>query len=212
MITIDEKLKKEIGLRIKKQRQNYGYTIDKLVEILSNDYYIEIDEKSIRRYEKGEFMPKIDNLIALSEIFGVSLDYLVFGKQTSNDNSFLWTDAFKRLNRLIYSCVIIPQKENDPQSPYYGKYYFIGYDEELQLYVDKLFNFAKEKNYKFEVRNKDPYFNINDLDKFTEEYKEYKEVLLPDENRLNEILLKAGEDPETYRENRTKTIIEKRKA
>lgn len=107
---------------------------------------------------------------------------------------------------MIYSCVIIPQKENDPQSPYYGKYYFIGYDEEFQLYVDKLFNFAKEKNYKFEVRNKDPYFNINDLDKFTEEFKEYREVLLPDENRLNKILPKAGENPETYRENRTKTI------
>lgn len=67
MLTIDENFKINVGVRLKQLRENKHYTINKLLEIMQNDYYVEIDEKSIRRYEKGEFLPKIDNLICLAE-------------------------------------------------------------------------------------------------------------------------------------------------
>lgn len=67
MLTIDENFKINVGVRFKQLRENKHYTINKLLEIMQNDYYVEIDEKSIRRYEKGEFLPKIDNLICLAE-------------------------------------------------------------------------------------------------------------------------------------------------
>ena len=102
MITIDETFKKSIGNRLKELRKQKAYTVDTLVG-KCNKLYIDIDEKTIRRYEKGEFIPKIDNLIAFSEIYGVSLDYLIFGNETSDDNSYRWKDNLKRLNRLIFS-------------------------------------------------------------------------------------------------------------
>ena len=103
MITINEEFKSNVGERLKQLRKNNNYTIYQLLEKLQNEYFIDIDEKSIRRYEKGEFLPKIDNLICLAEIFNTTLDYIIYGKETSDDNSFTYYDNFKRLNRLIYS-------------------------------------------------------------------------------------------------------------
>ena len=52
MLTIDENFKINVGVRLKQLRENKHYTINKLLEIMQNDYYVEIDEKSIRRYER----------------------------------------------------------------------------------------------------------------------------------------------------------------
>ena len=68
MVSIDENFKKAVGERLRSLRLKNKYTIENLITKLQNDYFICIDEKSIRRYEKGEFLPKIDNLICLVEI------------------------------------------------------------------------------------------------------------------------------------------------
>ena len=62
-MVINEDFKKSVGARLKELRNKNNLTISVLLEKLQNEYYIDIDEKSIRRYEKGEFLPKIDNLI-----------------------------------------------------------------------------------------------------------------------------------------------------
>lgn len=88
-----------VGIRLKELRNKYKLTIDDLLDRLQDEHNVVIDEKSIRRYENGEFLPKIDNLICLSEIFNTTLDYIIYGKETSDDNSFTYYDNFKRLKK-----------------------------------------------------------------------------------------------------------------
>jgi len=212
MIVIDDKLKKEIGSRLANLRKQYNYTINNIIEKLCGEYYFDINEKTIRRYEKGDFLPKIDYLIAFSELYETTLDYIVFGKKTSDDNSYTFKDNFKRLNRLIYSCILFPWKEEDKESKYYDKYIFTGYDEELALYIDRVMNYVRNKNYSFEVRGKKPFFNIHDLDNLIQEFEEYKEQLAPPTpKRLNNIMIKSGGNPQKYLENKMQIIKKKRK-
>ncbi len=212
MIIIDEKLKNEIGARLENLRKKYNYTITSIVEKLCNEYYLDIDEKTIRRYEKGEFLPKIDNLIVFSELYETTLDFIVFGKETSDDNSYTFKDNFKRLNRLLFSCMLFPWKEENKESRYYNKYFFTGYDEELRLYIDRVVNFANNMNYSFEVRGKNPSFNIHDLDDLIKDFGEYKEQLAPPtEKRLNDIMIKSSGNPQEYFEKKIQNIKKKRK-
>lgn len=62
---------------------------EKLSELLavSDKSYREVADEigvstsSIAQYRKGQSRPSLDNLVALSQVFNVSLDYLVFGEQ-----------------------------------------------------------------------------------------------------------------------------------
>lgn len=204
MIIIDDNFKSEIGKRLRFLRNQNGLTIDELVSILNNKYYICIDEKSIRRYEKGVFLPKIDNLIALSDIFNTTLDYLIFGKETSDNNSYTWKDSFMRINRLVYSCVLFPFKDDA------GKYYYVGYDDELQIYTDKLIKFAIDKNFLFEKYNKNPHFDIHCFDDLINDFNECNEELFPTKKRLDQLLIKSGIDHNEYLKDRIQTIRKKR--
>lgn len=44
-----------------------------------------VSRQSISKYENGEATPDIDKLVQLAEIFGVSLDYLVLGKEPEKE-------------------------------------------------------------------------------------------------------------------------------
>lgn len=41
-----------------------------------------VSRQSISKYENGEATPDMDNTIKIAEIFGVSLDYLILGKDS----------------------------------------------------------------------------------------------------------------------------------
>ena len=192
MTVVDEKFKKDFGERLKRLRNEKGLTLAETVEKLSKDYYIDIDEKSIRRYETGEFLPKTDNLIAIAELFGVSLDYLIYGRHTSDDNSFTWKDSLKRLNRLIFSLVVYPIKNEDKNSKYYGKYTFVSADKEVEVYLERLTEFSKTKNY-FTGRGESPDFTIADYDALIGDLGELPDNLYPSVKRL----LKVAKDMET---------------
>ena len=212
MFSINEKTLKEIGARLKKLRERQSLTINDLVDKLSNECYLNVDEKTIRRYEKGESLPKLDNLVALSEIFHTTLDYLVMGKETSDDNELTWRSSFKRLNRLIFSLVLIPQVEADPDSPHFGKYYFYGGDDELKLYMDKLSNFVRTDDYKFVVRGEKPSVCLAAFDNLIGEFSNYEESLAPwEEGRFEDVNRSFGGDPEQYWKERVSYIKEKRK-
>ena len=121
MTIINDDFKKNVGKRLQELREQKGLTIKDVVELLSRDYYCGIDEKSIRRYEKGDFLPKIDNLICIAELYDTTLDYIVYGKETSDDNSFTWYDNFKRLNRLLYTMQVKMLRDREKVSDVYLK-------------------------------------------------------------------------------------------
>ena len=63
-----------LGTRIASLRQNCGLSQAALAEKLH------ISTSTVGMYEQGRREPSVDTLIALSQIFGVSLDYLLSGR------------------------------------------------------------------------------------------------------------------------------------
>jgi transcriptional regulator with XRE-family HTH domain len=182
-MVVDEQFKQNVGKRLKELRKKSKLTIGELLETLQNEHYVDIDEKSIRRYEKGEFLPKIDNLICLAEIFNTSLDYIIYGRETSDDNSFTYYDNFKRLNRLVYSLSV-----NFVKNESTGKCYLELWDEESKIYWERLNTFGINDIYRFEKRMEPPKFSLKELDKLIEDFAEYKEQLLPTKERFYSFL------------------------
>ena len=201
-MVINEEFKLNVGIRLNELRKKNKLTINELIEKLQNEYYIDIDEKSIRRYEKGEFLPKIDNLICLAEIFNTSLDYIIYGRETSDDNSFTYYDNFKRLNRLIYSLSVNFVKDDAT-----GKCYLELWEDESKLYWERLNTFGKNDNYKFEKRNRLSKFSLKELDVLIEDFADYKEQLLPTKARFDAWLENQGINPEEYLIEKLKRMI-----
>lgn len=66
----------KISVRIKSMRTNCGYTQKELAEMLYKS------ESTVRMWELGKSEPDLETLFNLSQIFGVSVDYLL-GKGTN---------------------------------------------------------------------------------------------------------------------------------
>lgn len=60
--------------RLKELRLQYGYTQNQVAE------FLHIKQQSYTRYEYGTGEPNLQTLVLLSEIFNVSVDYLL-GKE-----------------------------------------------------------------------------------------------------------------------------------
>ena len=63
------------GARIQQLRKTQGMTQEQLAAALS------IGDRHLRKIESGEKGPSIDILVELSELFDVSLDYIIVGRQ-----------------------------------------------------------------------------------------------------------------------------------
>ncbi|MBQ2259204.1 MAG: helix-turn-helix transcriptional regulator [Spirochaetales bacterium] len=68
----------ETGSNIKKLRMEKGISVKELQGLLGFD-----NPQAIYNWERGRNMPSIDNLLVLSEIFGVSINEIV-GKNFLN--------------------------------------------------------------------------------------------------------------------------------
>lgn len=65
---------KQSGGRIQQLRIQHGYTQEEFAKALN------IDRSNLSRIESGRRGCSLDLLVQLSNIFGVTLDYLVFGQ------------------------------------------------------------------------------------------------------------------------------------
>lgn len=66
---------KQIGRRIEKLRKNSGMTQQMLAQKL------DVTDKAVSRWENGVGYPDITVLPRLSSLFGITIDYLIFGKK-----------------------------------------------------------------------------------------------------------------------------------
>lgn len=64
---------KQCGSRIQQLRSQHGYTQEEFAKVLN------IDRSNLSRIESGKRGCSLDVLIQLSDLFGVTLDYLVLG-------------------------------------------------------------------------------------------------------------------------------------
>lgn len=70
----------KIGRFISELRKEKGYTQEKLGEILR------VTNKTVSRWENGNYMPDIEMLSLLSKEFGVSINELVIGERLTEAN------------------------------------------------------------------------------------------------------------------------------
>lgn len=68
---------KQSGERIRRLRVKAGYTQETMAEKL------DIDRSFYSRIETGKFGCSVDLFITLSNLFGVSLDYLIMGRHNT---------------------------------------------------------------------------------------------------------------------------------
>ena len=74
---------KEFGVRLKTIRLIYGLTQEKLAEDLN------ISWNHLSKIERGERRCSFELLIAISSRYGISLDYLLTGKQINEEKNRL---------------------------------------------------------------------------------------------------------------------------
>lgn len=87
---------KQSGDRIRRLRMNAGYTQEKMAEELN------VDRSFYGRIETGKKGCSIDLLVQLSQMFDVSLDYLILGRCSADvTNSADRTQVKESIQRLI---------------------------------------------------------------------------------------------------------------
>lgn len=64
-----------IADRLKELRKNAGYSQEQLAEML------DISRQAVSKWESGQGNPDIENVIRLTEIYGVSADYILLGHE-----------------------------------------------------------------------------------------------------------------------------------
>ena len=103
-MTID--LLKSIGKRIYTKRKELGFTQEYLADKMN------VSIQMVSNLERGNKAIKIDNLIKISEILGVSTDYILKGQNTNSDCtvlsdklSLLEFDDYKMIEMLIEYCI-----------------------------------------------------------------------------------------------------------
>lgn len=64
----------ETGKRIQKLRREHGMTQEQLAKMLN------ITDGHIRNFETGERNASIEFLVAISNLFAISLDYIILGR------------------------------------------------------------------------------------------------------------------------------------
>ena len=69
----------EIGKRIQNRRKQQGYTQEQLAEMMN------VSIQMISNLERGNKAIRIDNLVNLCQILDISTDYILTGKETTDD-------------------------------------------------------------------------------------------------------------------------------
>lgn len=166
MESLEKKIKEKIGARIAAEREKKGLTQGELGKLLGQSD--ESKQTRLSKLEKGTLTPNLPELIKMSEIFGVSTDYLL-GISDSRDNKkeFTTGDLYRNLfeleeKNLGMSLSRETRKELEPH-PYTGEPYMATIDEIFihfnnSVVIKALKEWSDIKNF-YEV-NKDEYKDI----------------------------------------------------
>jgi len=201
-----ETIKDSIGKRLRLLRASHQLSQKELCDILNEQYDLQTGERTLRRYEDGENLPSIEVLFAYKDYFKVSFDYLLEGKHVSNDDSFSFVDAFKRLNRLLFSTVLIQEKIGNPNDRNYGKYVFIAVDDETNAYLDKLNGFLSTKDMEFLNNKTSGKIAIGDFDSIIFNMNLPSDQILVDEDRIKYIVETLGYDYSSFKRENLKKM------
>lgn len=96
-----DQIKSIISKNITALRLAKGMTQIELAEMLN------YSDKAISKWERGESVPDISVLYRISEIFGVTLDYLVHSHKEVDDSGIKLHDAARKRNHIVITCMSV---------------------------------------------------------------------------------------------------------
>ena len=187
------KIRITIGNNLLKARRELGITQTEVADQYEKLFRKSIDERTIRRYEDGDIT--LEGLLYMAEFYNKTIDYFLYGHETMRDDSLKWEDQLKRLNRLVYSAVLVPQKCNEMMSPYYGKYIYVSPDEETNLHMERVEVMCKTKNYLNRKGKPDFDHMLKDFDSEVSRIVDKEDEILLDINRIVHHFRTNNEDP-----------------
>lgn len=85
---MDDRVKKQIGARIRLMRENAGYTREKFGELCG------LSPRFIANVELGDATFSLDSLITVCRVLSCSSDYVLFGDTINAD---IWSKTISRL-------------------------------------------------------------------------------------------------------------------
>ena len=89
---MDTATKKQIGRRLRRKREQAGYTREKLAELSS------LSPRFIANIEFGDATFSLDSLIAMCRALSCGSDELLFGSSHEEDTS--WEDVTEKIQKL----------------------------------------------------------------------------------------------------------------
>lgn len=88
---MDAKTKLEIGRRLRRKRENAGYTRERLGELCS------LSPRFIANIELGDSTFSLDSLMNICQVLSCSSDYLLFGTEAGDGE--VWGDTISRIQQ-----------------------------------------------------------------------------------------------------------------
>lgn len=95
----------DLSLRLQELRKEAGYSQEQLAEMLG------VSRQAVSKWESGQTNPDINNVGRLSEIYGKSTDYIIFG--TEREPEIIYKDKIVYQDKIIYQEKKAFQKLND---------------------------------------------------------------------------------------------------
>ena len=65
----------DIAQRLQELRKRAGYSQEQVAELLG------LSRQAVSKWESGQGKPDVDNIVKLTEVYHVSADYILFGKE-----------------------------------------------------------------------------------------------------------------------------------
>lgn len=180
------KIKKNLSIQLRRLRKENGnLTQEDVINQIGEEY---ISLRTYKEYESGEgdSYPSIDKLVILADFFKVSIDELMTGRSITYDGDYTWNATLKRLNRLIYCFVLIPEKNGN-------EYNFRTLDKEVNVYTSNLFAACGKMNYSYYKHNRKIENLLKTYDEQAALFKDEEESLEPKYKRLEYIMKTNGE-------------------
>ena len=198
-----------IATNLRKLRKSKNITQEELIKTIGEE---KLSLRSYKTYESGtsSTIPLLEKIILLAEYYNVSLDYIILSKASTYDDSLSKKDCLKRLGRLIYSQTLIPEKDEDKNSAYYGKYIFKSYDPDTTLFLEKYSAVCLEHNNDFEYKGIVRFKHLADFDEIINGMADLDEDWSLSKERFNYLLMEMGINPLEFEKEHLAAINEKR--